>query len=280
MWRLRINDRVLLESLLVDLVKVPPAEVRAVSRLIDRWEKLTPDVLAADAAELGLSDAQFDRLRTALGSGTALLDELPAEVLERSTLVPVLRTVPELVSYDPLIVRGLDYYTGTVFETRMTGYESLGSICSGGRYDSLASDGKVTFPGVGISLGVTRLLMPLFQQGVLDADRSVPSVVLVALPTDADRERCTRIAQILRSRAIATEVAPAAQKYGKQIRYAERRGIPFVWFPSNSEDGDEAADEVKDIRSGEQVAADPASWMPPFEDLRPQVISTMNKEDQ
>jgi histidyl-tRNA synthetase len=78
-------------------------------------------------------------------------------------------------------------------------------------------------------------------------------------------------------------VAPAPQKYGKQIRFAERRGIPFVWFPSGTDD----ADEVKDIRSGDQIAADPATWMPPLEDLRPRVIShidqqltTTRKEDQ
>jgi histidyl-tRNA synthetase len=64
-------------------------------------------------------------------------------------------------------------------------------------------------------------------------------------------------------------VAPSAQKFGKQIRYAERRGIPYVWFPASG-----GEHEVKDIRSGEQVAADPATWTPPAEDLRPQVVST------
>ncbi len=124
---------------------------------------------------------------------------------------------------------------------------------------------------MGISLGVTRLLMPLFQQGLLTADRPVPSGVLVALPSEDDRERCTAIAQALRSRGIATEVAPTPQKYGKQIRYAERRGIPFVWFPGADAD----TDEVKDIRSGDQAAADPSAWRPPAADLRPQVISTL-----
>jgi histidyl-tRNA synthetase len=173
-----------------------------------------------------------------------------------------------VVEADLRIARGLDYYTGTVFETRMSGFESLGSICSGGRYDSLASDGKVTYPGVGISLGVTRLLMPLFQQGALTATRSVPSVVLVALPTDDERAACARIASALRGRGIAAEVAPSADKYGKQIRYADRRGIPFVWFPQN----EGTRDQVRDIRSGEQVDADSATWTPPADDLRPQVV--------
>jgi histidyl-tRNA synthetase len=169
------------------------------------------------------------------------------------------------VEADLRIARGLDYYTGTVFETRMIGYEALGSICSGGRYDSLASDGKNTYPGVGISLGVTRLLMPLFQRGVLTGSRAVPSAVLVALPSEDARAACDAVAQALRRRGIAAEVAATAQKYGKQIRYAERRGIPFVWFPGEPH-------EVKDIRSGEQLPADPAVWTPPEADLRPGVI--------
>ncbi len=140
-----------------------------------------------------------------------------------------------VVEADLSIARGLDYYTGTVFETRMAGSESLGSICSGGRYDSLASDGKTTYPGVGISLGVTRMLIPLFNSGRLTASRSVPSVVLVALVDEESRADSDAVAQALRARGIAAEVAPSAQKYGKQIRTAERRGIPFVWFPDQSE---------------------------------------------
>jgi histidyl-tRNA synthetase len=149
----------------------------------------------------------------------------------------------------------------------MTGFESLGSICSGGRYESLATDGRTTYPGVGISLGVTRLLMPLFQRGLLTGSRAVPSVVLVALPTEEARARSDAIAQLLRARGIPTEVAATPQKFGKQIRYAERRGIPFVWFPSA-----DGPHEVKDIRSGEQVPADFATWLPPVEDLRPRVV--------
>ena len=99
-----------------------------------------------------------------------------------------------IVEADLRIARGLDYYTGTVFETRMTGLDQVGSICSGGRYDQLASDGRTTYPGVGISLGITRMLVPLLSRGLLDGSRSVPSVVLVALPDEASRPvvRCDR----------------------------------------------------------------------------------------
>src|SRR5690606_31021992 len=89
------------------------------------------------------------------------------------------KEAPGLVVADMRIARGLDYYTGTVYETFLEGHEGLGSICSGGRYDTLASDGKNTYPGVGLSIGVSRLLVPLLQSGRLTATREVPTCVLV-----------------------------------------------------------------------------------------------------
>ena len=129
------------------------------------------------------------------------------------------------------IARGLDYYTGTVLEVFMEGYERLKSVAGGGRYDALASDGRTTYPGVGISFGVSRTLIPLFADGALEPGPKVPSTVLVALVDEESRGASERVAAALRSRGIATEVAASAQKFGKQIRYAERRGIPYVWFP-------------------------------------------------
>ncbi len=167
------------------------------------------------------------------------------------------------------IARGLDYYTGTVFETLMTGYEWLKSICSGdGTTHSPAT--AATYPGVGISLGVSRMLIPLLSDGVLAGSRPVPSAVLVALPDEAPAAGATRVAGRLRARGIAGRGRAAPQKFGRQIRHAERRGIPFVWFPGS----DGRPDEVKDIRSGEQVPADPDLWTPPEKDLRPQVVVT------
>ena len=168
------------------------------------------------------------------------------------------------------LARGLDYYTGTVFEIYMDGFENLKSVGGGGRYDALASDGRTTYPGVGISFGISRTVVPLLSRGLLDGSRSVPSAVLVALTDEASRDASDAVAQRLRARGIPTEVAAAAQKFGKQIRYAERRGIPHVWFPAT----DEGGHQVKDIRSGDQVDADPDTWDPPAEDLRPQVVST------
>ena len=177
------------------------------------------------------------------------------------------RYVPGRLIADLKIARGLDYYTGTVYETELVGFESWGSISSGGRYDSLASDGRTTYPGVGLSIGVTRLLAPLLTKGMLRPRGRCPPPC--SLPSTARRRGPTAIevAEQLRGRGIPTEVAPRAEKFGRQIRYADRRGIPFVWF------GGTVGGEVKDIRTGEQLSADPASWMPSAEDLKPKVLS-------
>jgi histidyl-tRNA synthetase len=92
--------------------------------------------------------------------------------------------------------------------------------------------------------------------------------VLVAVPSEEDRHVCDAVALQLRRRGIPVEVAPAAAKYGKQIRHADRRGIPFVWFP-----GEDGPDQVKDIRSGDQADADADSWQPPALDLYPRVVA-------
>ena len=243
---LQINNRKLMEGYFRGL---GAADIPAVMRVIDRLDKVPGEVIltmladeagldagqaeqALALAQISTPDSSFvDRVQ-ALGVTDPMLDEGLAELAAVIDGCAGMTNDRFTVVADLRIARGLDYYTGTVFETRLAGFESLGSICSGGRYDSLASDGKTTYPGVGISLGVTRMLVPLFGRKKLTASRSVPSAVLVALPHEGERHTCDAIAQRLRARGIATEVSPAAQKYGKQIRYAERRGIPFVWFPA------------------------------------------------
>jgi histidyl-tRNA synthetase len=185
--------------------------------------------------------------------------------------------VPGVLVADLSIARGLDYYTGTVFETHLVGHESLGSICSGGRYDELAHDGRRAFPGVGISVGVTRLVGALVSRSLVVTDRAVPSVVLVAVVDEAQRSASQQVATLLRRRGIPTEVSPTAAKFGRQIRYADRRAIPYVWFPAA---GGQAltAGEVKDIRTGQQGPADPTDWRPPAAELRPRLFSTVPEE--
>jgi histidyl-tRNA synthetase len=302
-FRLQVNNRKLIQGFYAGLGL---ADTDEVMRVVDKLDKLPVDrVRETLVGETGLDRAAADQvlaLATIRATDASFVDQVRALGVEHplldegiDELARLVRACADLVDdrvrveADLSIARGLDYYTGTVFETRLDGYESLGSICSGGRYDALASDGRTTYPGVGISLGVSRVVVPLIARTGLTATRSVPSAVLVAVVDEDSRAASDAVASALRSRGIPCEVAAAAQKFGKQIRYAERRGIPFVWFPAAAGSGPDAADgagaqhEVKDIRTGEQVAADPAAWTPPEEDLRPQVLdptSTVATEEK
>ncbi len=259
-----------------------------VLRVVDKLDKIGTDAVAVELVEtVGITRAQAE---AALGLATMTgtdPDQLRARVLAaldgaepsalllagldelESLLRVAARRRPGAIVADLKIARGLDYYTGTVYESFMAGHEDLGSVCSGGRYDSLASNGKRTFPGVGISIGLSRLLSRVMGAGLIEVTRAVPTAVLVAVTDEEHRAVSDAVADALRERGIAADVAPTAAKFGKQIRFADKRGIPFVWFPGAGTE----SDSVKDIRSGEQIDADPATWSPASEaDLAPQIL--------
>ena len=258
------------------------SEIQETLRIIDKLDKIGPEKVAEQLVEAGRTpeqarscldlaairteDTSFVERVRALGVEHPVLDEglaALAAVIETGTAA-----APGAMVADLRIARGLDYYTGTVYETQLVGLHYCGSFCSGGRYDELASDGRNTYPGVGISIGLSRLLGLLLGKELVGASRESPSAVLVAVTDEGSRPESVAVATALRGRGIPCEVAPAAAKFGKQIRFAERRGIPYVWFPGAGESGD----QVKDIRSGEQVDAAASSWVCPEEDLRPQVV--------
>jgi histidyl-tRNA synthetase len=170
---------------------------------------------------------------------------------------------------DLSIARGLDYYTGTVCEGRFAQFPKYPNIIGGGRYDNLASQGSVQLPGVGLTIGITRILGLVLHEGLLHANRKSPSCVLVALISEEQREQSQTIAQALRGRGIACEIYPNPLRYGKQIGYADKKGIPFVWFPDEAGQG---TGEVRDLRKREQLPADPNTWSPDPADLTVQVV--------
>src|SRR3954462_759748 len=246
----QVNNRKLIQGFYRGL-GIP--DVTAAIRQIDKLDKLPEDAVAELLVEhAGATEEQARRcleLATIRAAGHTLVERVQAlgvsdELLSRglgelaSVLDGCADVVGERVSVEAnlRIARGLDYYTGTVVEIYMEGYERLKAVGGGGRYDALADDGRTTYPGVGISFGVSRALVPLITEGVLTGSRAVPSAVLVALADEESRSASERVAGALRSRGIATEVAASPQKYGRQIRNAERRGIPFVWFPSPDAD--------------------------------------------
>jgi len=281
-----VNNRKLAEGFYRGVGADDPA---AVLRVVDKLDKIGRDRvrtllidevgLTEDAANQCLAlasirsaDTSFVEQVRALGVQHELLEEGLAELA--AVVGEAGRSLPGAVVADLKIARGLDYYTGTVYETELVGYEEFGSICSGGRYDALAHDSRSSYPGVGISLGVSRLMGVLLGRGLVRASRSVPTAVLVAVTDESRRRESDGVASVLRARGIPTEVSPKADKFGKQIRHADRRGIPFVWF-ADAEGG-----SVKDIRTGEQVPADPREWVPPIADLHPHVESQNHEHEE
>lgn len=268
-------------------------DIDAVLRNIDKIDKIGAQRVAAlivneagatteqaqlclDLAALHGSDQSVINDARALAQRAGVDNDLFTQgITELSTLLEAAaQRAPGVIEANLKIARGLDYYTGSVYESVLIGHEDLGSICSGGRYDTLASDGKNTYPGVGLSIGVSRLVSRLISKQLVTASRSVPTAVLVAVTDEATRHQSDAIAQALRSRGVSTDVSPTAAKYGKQIKFADKRGIPFVWFPASTTDGEDHPHQVKDIRTGEQHNALPETWLPPACDLTPQVTST------
>lgn len=186
-------------------------------------------------------------------------ETLKEGISELSEVLDNLSHLPEgAVVADLSIVRGLDYYTGTVYETVFVDDPTYGSICSGGRYDDLAGSYiNKHLPGVGISIGFSRLFDRLRNEGKLPVTRKCPTDVLILPPRDeADITKMREVEQTLRKRKnmpLNVEIAHG-KKLQKQMAYAEKKGIPFVWF---AEDG-----QVKDMITGEQTSADAASWNP------------------
>jgi histidyl-tRNA synthetase len=257
---IRVNNRKVTEGYMRGLGVADPVPAM---RILDKLDKVGPDAVRK---MLGLPDAQVDKLLAlvsissdtvafaddvrALGVAHEMLDEGLSElsfVMSELSELP-----PGAVVADMGVVRGFDYYTGTVYEGVMQGHESLGAVCSGGRYDNLAEGAREPLPGVGMSIGVSRILGRLFGQGLLPAGRKSPTVVLVAHVGEGPGA----VVRALRARGIPAEAyhEPAALK--KQLAYANAKGIPHVWLPF--EDGH----VVRDMATGDQSPAAAASWQP------------------
>ena len=165
------------------------------------------------------------------------------------------------------IARGLDYYTGTVYETQLDGYPQIGSICSGGRYDDLASHySKSKLPGVGISIGLTRLFWQLREAGLVAGVDESSVQAMVALMEENQLTESLDIARRLRAGGINTEVQMEPKKLGKQFQYASRAGIRFVVLAGEDELA-RGVVTVKDLAREQQ-----------FETTRDQLASTLRVE--
>ena len=263
---LRLNSRRLMWRLLEEVGVASEDAQTEVLREVDKLEKKGTDAVGRTLVDSGLTPETVARLLewTAVeASGVseieAALSSLPgraeneaAEVAEVARTMAALGVPEDTFALDLSIARGLDYYTGTVYETRLDDHPELGSICSGGRYDDLAGQYTTTrLPGVGISIGFTRLFWQLREAGLLPQGSSaVP--VSVALLSDADLEYSLGIADRLRRAGIATETQMTAARLGRQLKAADRRGCILVLIAGESE-RERNTVAVRDLTRGEQV---------------------------
>ncbi len=285
--QLRINNRKILMGLLESM---GITDTTAVTRIIDKKEKVGEQDTIADLVKLGLDDKQLETIIDfidikALPSGfSGLLRDFIArnDVMARSVSDAAIQTMQEGIEElgyvltqlshlpdhaivgDMTIVRGLDYYTGTVYETQLLDVpEFTGSVCSGGRYDDLAGSYiNKHLPGVGISLGFSRLFDVIKQKrpdlmGLSDKSPKGPAHVMMMVPeNEADRPLAHEAARTLRKNGVNVEMYHAPRKFGDQLKYASKKNIPFVWV---IRDG---AHEVKDMNAQTQEQADPKTWTP------------------
>ena len=263
---LRVNDRRVLNGLLTDLGLLD--RTVPVLRALDKIEKVGPDAVRAELAASGVDGAAADRvlgfaaargdsdeetfagvgeLLAGGGEGRVALDQLRRTV----ELAVAAGAAPAALRVDPGIARGLDYYTGLVFETTLLAAPDIGSVCSGGRYDDLAGlFTRQRLPGVGGSIGLSRLLAALEATGALGPARERPLAV-VTLGRDDDLRTLLGVAARVRATgALDAEVYPAPVKHATQMKYADSRGARFVL--TLDRDGSVS---VKDLRTGERWSA-------------------------
>ena len=264
---IRVNNRKLLTGF-YDMLGLADKSAD-IMRTVDKLEKIGPDkvrdILCGDLAVPEDSARQILDFMSIRGSNDSVLAALAGYagrnptfdlgVRELGTVVTYLKDfgVPEdHFAVDLTIARGLDYYTGTVYETQLTDYPEVGSVCSGGRYDNLAgfyTDKKL--PGVGISIGLTRLFFILDDRGLL-SDRLVtaPADVLI-LPMTEDTAPAVRLATLLRESGIRTQIYTEPKKFKAKMTYAGRLGVPFAAILGEDEIAAGAV-SVKDMTTGVQ----------------------------
>ncbi|HEX5769058.1 MAG TPA: histidine--tRNA ligase [Burkholderiales bacterium] len=243
-FRIRINNRKALKGVLQEF-RVPEERAAAVLRALDKVEKEEAAKVRAELEREGMSSAAAGELyeliarkRDALQALSTVRAAAPG-VAELKQVADAIRQfgVPDSAfAIDLGVVRGLDYYTGTIYETTLTASPELGSICSGGRYDDLASYFTETrLPGVGISIGLTRLFSKLKEAGLLQPLERTPAEVLVTTMDPRYLEQYLTIAGKLRAAGINTEVYLEPAKLGNQLAYADRKGFRIAIIAGENE---------------------------------------------
>jgi histidyl-tRNA synthetase len=268
-FTLRINNRKVLNGLFEYLQVTDKAEVL---RIVDKLEKIGPDAVTRDLGSIGIAPDVAQRILQFIGT-----KGIPAEIISSLKNMNVdnalfqqgveeLEKVCGYIGYfgvpetnfalDLTIARGLDYYTGTIYETILNKYPGIGSVCSGGRYDSLAenyTDKKL--PGVGISIGLTRLFYQLREAGILGAAKKATPTRLLVIPMQDTMNQALDFATRIREQGISTEVYFNEGKIGKKFGYADKLGIPYATVIGEDEVKN-GQYKLKNMVTGEQETLD------------------------
>lgn len=269
-FTIHFNHRKLLRGYFEGLGIGDGEQQTGVLRELDKLDKRGPDAVRATLLGEGYGLAQavvdalmaFSQVRStghadalakldAFPQGTALFEEGRAELRAILAQLQALGVPEHRYALNLSIARGLDYYTGIVYETFLDAHPQIGSICSGGRYDNLASHyTKSKLPGVGISIGLTRLFYQLQKAGLVSTAASSVDV-LVSLMDDAQLPDALALSQRLRGAGLNVETQLEPRKLAKQLQYADRAGIRFVAIRGEEEIA-RGVVAVKDMRSGDQ----------------------------
>ena len=284
-FTIQLNNRKLMRGYFESLGVTDPEQQTLVLREVDKLDKRGADYvretltgeafgMSAEAAQKVLDFVQvrstslqdaYDKL-DALGAGPEVMEQGRTELKEVLGLIHAFGVPETHYALNLSIARGLDYYTGTVYETTLNDHPQIGSICSGGRYENLAGQyTKSHLPGVGISIGLTRLYWQLRDAGLIGTARSTVDVLITQMDP-AQLPAYLALAGELRAAGIATEVVLDGGKLGKQFKYADRAGIRFVVVLGEDELA-KGVVTVKDLRREDQ-----------FEVSRGELIKTLRVE--
>ena len=245
-----------------------------IMRTVDKLDKIGPDKVRTILAEdIGLQAADADEILRFIairGTNAEVLSALEGYrgrneafdtgLDELTTVTKYLSAfgVPEEnFAVDLTIARGLDYYTGTVYETRMLDHPEIGAICAGGRYDNLAEYySERSLPGVGVAIGLTRLFYVLDEQGMLNPALPTAPADVLLLPMTEDLSAAVALATQFREAGIRTQLYSEQKKFKAKMTYADRLGIPYVVFLGEDEIA-QGVCSVKELSTGQQVSLKP-----------------------
>ena len=274
-FQIRVNNRKILNGFYAMLGLTEKSG--DIMRTVDKLDKIGPEKVKAILMdeEIALSEEQASEILKFIaitGTNEEVLAALEGyqgrnEVFdtgldELNTVVKYLAAfgVPaENFAVDLTIARGLDYYTGTVYETTLLDHPEIGSVCSGGRYDNLAeyyTDKQL--PGVGISIGLTRLFYVLGEQGMLNPNLPTAPADVLILPMTDDLSAAIGFATALRENGIRAQIHGENKKFKQKISYADKLGIPYVIFLGEDEINAGVV-ACKDMATGEQTKLEPAA---------------------